>query len=149
MSNANLSDFYGRYIAALNARDFDTVRTLIAADVRVNGVAYKREDVVASLADITDAVPDFRWTIKDLFTDEGRIAARLRDTGTPVKPFLGHDPTGGALDIIEYGSYRVVESLFVDMWYVIDAATAGEQLQSQGTATRRLDGNDMAAPFCG
>jgi len=146
VSNANLSDFYGRYIAALNARDFDTVRTLIADDVLVNGMAYKREDVIASLEGITDAVPDFHWTVEDLFTDDGRIAARLRDTGTPVKPFLGHDPTGRSLDIMEYGSYRVEESLFVDMRFLIDAATAGEQLRSQaGAEQSRSAGTNIGA----
>lgn len=43
MSNASLSDFYGCYIAALNARDFDIVRTLIADEVHANGAAHKRE----------------------------------------------------------------------------------------------------------
>ncbi|NTA13995.1 hypothetical protein [Agrobacterium tumefaciens] len=45
MSNIDLKEFYDRYIAGLNARDFDTVAKLIADDVRVNGPAYKRKDV--------------------------------------------------------------------------------------------------------
>jgi predicted ester cyclase len=130
MPNAALDDFYGRYIAALNARDFETVGTLIADNVHVNGTAYKREDVIASLEEITDAVPDFHWTVQDLLTDGSRIAARLHDTGTPVKPFLGHEPTGASLVIMEYGSYRVENGLFVDMRFLIDATSAGEQLRN-------------------
>jgi predicted ester cyclase len=136
MLNTDLKDFYGRYISGLNARDWATVGTLIADDVHVNGTAYKREDVIASLEGITDAVPDFHWTVEDLFTDKNRIAARLQDTGIPVKPFLGHEPTGGALNIMEYGSYRVENGLFVDMWFLIDATTAGEQLRSRATFQR-------------
>ncbi len=131
MPDIDLKDFYGRYIAALNDRDFETVRTLIADAVHVNGTAYKRENVIASLEGIVDAVPDFRWTVQDLFTENNRIAARLHDTGTPVKSFLGHEPTGATLNIMEYGSYRVENGVFVDMWFLIDAATAGEQLRSR------------------
>jgi predicted ester cyclase len=76
-------------------------------------------------------VPDFRWTVQDLFTENNRIAARLHDTGTPVKSFLGHEPTGATINIMEYGSYRVENGVFVDMWFLIDAATAGEQLRSR------------------
>lgn len=129
MPEIDLKNFYGRYIAAINARDFDTVGTLIADEVRVNGTACKREDVIASLKGIVDATPDFRWTVQDLFTEDHRIAARLQDTGTPVKPFLGHEPTGALLDIMEYGSYRTENGVFVDMWFLMDAATAGEQLR--------------------
>jgi len=131
MPNTDLEGFYSRYIAGLNARDWATVRTLIADNVNLNGRAYKREDVIASLEGIADAVPDFHWAVQDLFTDDNRIAARLQDTGTPVKPFLGHQPTGAALNIMEYGSYRVENGAFVDMWFLIDARTAGEQLRSQ------------------
>ena len=133
MSDVGLKDFYDRYIAALNDRDFETVRTLIADAVHVNGTPYKRKNVIASLEGIVDAVPDFRWTVQDLFTQDNRIAARLQDTGTPVKPFLGHEPTGATINIMEYGSYRVENGHFVDMWFLIDSATAGEQLRSHPT----------------
>jgi predicted ester cyclase len=131
MPSIDLRDFYGRYIAGLNERDFETVGLMIADHVHVNGTAYRREDVIASLAAIVDAVPDFHWVVQDLFAEDNRIAARLQDTGTPVKPFLGHEATGARLDIMEYGSYRVENGLFVDMWFLLDAAAAGEQLRRQ------------------
>ena len=130
MSNIELKALYGRYIAALNARDFAAVEPLIAPEVHVNGTPYKRADVLGALKGMVDAVPDYHWTVQDLFVEDGRIAARLHDTGTPVKPFLGHQPTGASLAVIEYGSYRVRDGQFVDMWYLIDAATAGQQLQA-------------------
>ena len=43
------------------------------------------------------------------------------------------EATGATLNIMEYGSYRVENRLFVDMWFLIDAATAGEQLRRQAT----------------
>lgn len=47
MPATDLKAFHSRCIAGLNARDFDTVATLIADDVHVNGTAYKRQDVSA------------------------------------------------------------------------------------------------------
>ncbi len=89
----------------------------------------------ASLKSILDAVPDYHWTIEDLFTDENRIAARLQDTATPVKPFLGQQPTGASLNIMEYGSYRAEKGQFVEMWFLMDSATAAAQLQAGAVAT--------------
>lgn len=112
------------------------METLIADEVLANGATYPREAVIASLKGISDAVPDYHWTIEDLFTDENRIAARLQDTGTPVKPFLGQQqPTGASLNIMEYGSYRVENGQFVEMWFLMDSATAAAQLQA-GTVTQ-------------
>jgi predicted ester cyclase len=129
MPEANLKEFYRRYIAALNARQFDVVEELVAEDVALNGVPHRRADVLTALRGIADAVPNFVWTVHDLFAEDDRIAARLQDTGTPVKEFLGHEPTGASLDIIEYGSYRVRDGQFVEMWFLMDAATVGAQLR--------------------
>ncbi|MNL72803.1 SnoaL-like polyketide cyclase [compost metagenome] len=63
--------------------------------------------------------------------EDDRIAARLQDTGTPAKPFLGHAPTGVSLNVMEYGSYRVRDGYFVDMWFLIDAAAVGDQLRAK------------------
>ncbi|MET7847141.1 hypothetical protein ABZT48_02630 [Streptomyces avermitilis] len=40
-----------------------------------------------------DAVPDLHWELKDLLFDGDRLAARLVDTDTPVKKWLGVAPT--------------------------------------------------------
>jgi hypothetical protein len=81
------------------------------------------------LQGIVDAVPNFEWKVEHLFTEDTRIAARLHDSGTPVKSFLGHEPTGASLSLMEYDSYRVENGLFVDMRFLLDAATADEQLK--------------------
>ena len=130
MSNTDLKEFYGRYIAAINARDLDQVAEMLHDAVTVNGAPAKREDVLAALAGIPDAVPDFHWEVQDLYVEDDRIAARLQDSGTPTKTFLGMEPTGAAIDIIEYGSYRIRDGRFAEMWFLMDATTAGQQLQS-------------------
>lgn len=130
MSEIDLKELYGLYIAALNAREFHIVEKLVADDVHLNGSPAKRKDVIESLEGIVDAVPDFVWTVQDLLTEDERIAARLHDTGTPVKPFLGHEPTGASFGVMEYGSYRVRDGYFVDMWFLVDTLAAGEQIRA-------------------
>lgn len=128
---SDLKNLYSIYIAALNGREFSALEKLIADDVRVNGVPREREAVIASLEGIADAFPDFVWTVQALLSEDGRIAARLHDTGTPVRQFLGHQPTGASFGITEYGSYQVRDGQFVDMWFLIDAAALGEQLRAK------------------
>jgi predicted ester cyclase len=129
MLEDDLKSFYRRYIAALNGRQFDVVRELIADEVHMNGVLFQSVDVVASIKAIVEAVPDWTWNIEELFAQDDRIAARLQDTGTPVKQFLGHEPTGASLDIMEYASYRVRHGKFVEMYFLLDTAAVAAQLR--------------------
>jgi len=129
-NNNTLHDFYQRYVAALNERNFDVVATLIPDEVMVNGQPNKREDVLAALKWLTDVVPDYKWHIEDLFIDGERIAVRLHDTGTPAKTFFGAEPTGGAIGFTEFASYRVRGGQFAEMWYLLDTAAIVEQLNS-------------------
>src|SRR5688500_11593273 len=128
-SNSALRDFYHRYIAALNERDFAVVASLIHDDVTVNGQPTKRQDVLAGLKWLTDVVPNYVWKIEDLFIDGERIAVRLSDTGKPEKTFLGSEPTGASIKFTEFASYRVRDGRFAEMWYLLDTASITEQLK--------------------
>src|SRR4051812_27737225 len=107
MSNDTLKHFYERYIAAANARDFEFIAGLIHEQVSINGVPHTREDSINGLRGIADAVPNFLWCIEDLVINDDRIAARLRDTGTPTKQWLGFDPSGAKVDFTEFAFYTV------------------------------------------
>lgn len=126
--NLDLRQFYARYIDAINARRFDEVTNVVDDHVTMNGVPHRREEILASLRGITDAVPDFVWTVQDLLVDGDRIAAGLRDSGTPTKEFLGQQPTGVSFEMMEFASYRVRDGKFVEMWFLMDAVTLAEQL---------------------
>ncbi|MBS7564749.1 ester cyclase [Mucilaginibacter sp. Bleaf8] len=128
-SSNDLSAFYQRYIAALNERNFDLVATLVSDEVKINGQSSKPADVLAGLQWLTDIVPDYIWQIEDLFVDGERIAARLQDRGTPAKTFFGAEPTGSSIAFTEFASYRVQNSLFTEMWYLLDTASIVEQLK--------------------
>ena len=103
----------------------------------MNGVPHKRADVVASIKGFIASVPDFAWTIQDLLVADGRIAARLQGTGTPVRAFLGHEATGASINIMEYAFHRVRDGRFVEMWFLMDAATVAGQLREGERPVRR------------
>ncbi len=129
MSSQDLKEMYRRYIEAINCQRFDIVEELVAQKVHINGVARTREDVIASLQSFSEIAPDWTWTIQDLFAEEDRVAVRLRDYGTPIKPFLGYNPTGATLDVMEFASYRIRDGQFVDMWFLLDSAAVAKQLR--------------------
>jgi|KBSSwiStaDraftv2_1062776.scaffolds.fasta_scaffold170088_1 predicted ester cyclase len=131
VSSPDLTDFYKRYIAALNARDIKTVESMIPETVLRLGVPYPRTAVLDSFNVITDAIPDYRWNIQDLFVIDDRIAVRLQNTGTPIKPFLGHEPTGRSLNFMEFASYRIRDGRFAEMWFLMDEAAVARQLRGE------------------
>lgn len=130
MTNEQLQGFYQRYIDAANARDFDTIADLIHDEVTIGGAPYTRDDVLGALKGIVAAVPDFVWHVEDLFTQDGRIAARLRDTGTPGQNFLGLDPTGASVEFTEFASYKIVDGRFSEMWFLMDQQAVASQLSA-------------------
>lgn len=128
--NKTLHDFYRNYIAAANARDFDAIANVVTENVTLNGAAVKREDIIAEFKGLVNAVPDFTWHIEDLVVEEDRIAARLRDTGTPeATTFFGQNPNGKSVTFTEFGSYKVRDGLFVEMSYLIDVTAISQQLK--------------------
>jgi predicted ester cyclase len=131
MPNPDLTEFYTRYIAALNARDLAAVETMIHEQVLRLGVSYPRDGVLQSFREITDAVPDYRWNIEDLFVVDDRIAVRLQNEGTPIKQFVGHQPTGRSLNFMEFASYKVRDGRFAEMWFLMDEATVARQLRGE------------------
>jgi predicted ester cyclase len=109
----------------------DTISGLINDNVTVNGTPRTRDEVLGSLLGFVDAAPDFTWHVENVLASaaEGRIIARLRDTGTPVKQLFGVEPTGASIDITEFTSYRVENGRFTEFWFLMDVPSAIEQLK--------------------
>ncbi|MFI7275359.1 ester cyclase [Streptomyces sp. NPDC049879] len=128
MSDTDPRAFYLRYIAALNAHEFDHMDEFIADRPTLNGEPVTRDDVIAVQKHDVDAVPDLHWELKELLLDGDRLAARLVNTGTPAKEWLGVAPTGASFEITEYAIYRVRDGRFVHMTALHDAAGLLRQL---------------------
>ena len=114
MSGTDLREFYLRYIGALNAHEIYRMDEFINDETTLNG-------------DI-DAVPDFHWEPREIAVDGDRLAARLTNTGTPAKEWLGVAPTGASFEIVEYAIYQVRDGRFVHMTALHDAETLRRQL---------------------
>lgn len=129
-SENKLRDFYRSYIAAANSRDFDAIADVVAEDVMLNGKMVKREDIIAQFKILLKAIPDFKWNLKQLVVDGEDIAARLRDSGTPeANTFFGDNPKRNTVEFTEFGSYKVRNGLFVEMWFLIDVTAIAEQFK--------------------
>lgn len=130
MSDTNVHEFYGRYIEALNAHEFDRMDEFVHDSIVMHSEPSSRAALVAQLHSITDSVPDFHWETQELAVNGDSLAARLINTGTPTKEWLGAAPTGQRIEIVEYAIYRIRDGKFLHMSAIHDA----EALQNQLTA---------------
>lgn len=128
MAHTDLQDFYRRYIAVLNAREFDALDGIIDDEVTLNGTPVTRDDIVAVLRQEVEAVPDMHWELTDLIVDGDRLGAQLVNTGTPVETFLGVAPTGASFEVTEFAVYEVRDGRFIHMAAIHDAGEVRRQL---------------------
>ena len=128
MTDTALRDWYMRYVAALNAHEFEGMDEFIADDVMLNGEPGRRDDVIAVQKHDIDAVPDLHWEVEELLFDRDRIAVRAINTGTPTKEWLGVPPSGASFKIVEYAIYQVRDGRFVQMTALHDSSDMLRQL---------------------
>lgn len=129
MSDRDLRAFYARYIEALNAHEFDRMEEFAHEDVSQQGEPASRDALIANLRSITDAVPDFHWEVQELVVDGDRLGARLLNSGTPTKEWLGVAPHHRRFEIVEYAIYTLRDGRFRHMSAIHDAAVLRQQLQ--------------------
>ena len=128
MSDNELRAFYLRYLDSLNAHKFDGMDEFIDDRTTLNAEPATRDDLIAVQKHDVDAVPDLHWELKELLFDGDRLAARLVNTGTPAKEWLGVAPTGASFEIVEYAIYQVRDGRFVHMTALHDAGELSRQL---------------------
>ncbi|WP_089952173.1 ester cyclase [Lentzea xinjiangensis] len=128
MSAAGLREFYEDHIEMLNAREFSRVREFVDDRITYFGEPATDDQVAAALTGEIEKVPDLRWELTDFAVDGDNIAARLINTGTPVKEWLGVAPTGASFEIVEYAIYKVRDGRFVHMTNLHDAGALERQL---------------------
>jgi steroid delta-isomerase-like uncharacterized protein len=128
MTESDLRDWYMRYVEALNAHELDRMDEFINDQVLLGGQPGTRDDVVAVLKGIVDAVPNMHWEVDELLFDRDGIACRSINTGTPVKEWLGVPASGASFKIAEYAIYKVRDRRFVQMTNLHDSAEMLRQL---------------------
>ncbi|MEU4659204.1 ester cyclase [Streptomyces sp. NPDC023723] len=121
--------FYLRYLAALNAHEFDGMDEFIADRTTLNGEPATREDLLAVQRHDVAAVPDLHWELKEMLFDGDRLAVRAVNTGTPVREWLGVAPSGASFEITEYAIYQIRDGRFIHMTALHDAGELRRQLE--------------------
>lgn len=127
-TNEAVREWYERYITALNAHEFDGMNEFINDTTTLNGEPATRDDLLAVQKADVEAVPDLHWELHELLFDGTRLAARLTNTGTPAREWLGVPATGKSFEITEYAIYEVRDGRFVHMTALHDAGTMQRQL---------------------
>ena len=128
MTAQDLRTFYDSYIEVLNTRQFDRLVEFVNDEITYFGFTATRDQVIAAIRAEVDAIPDLTWELKDFGTHGDDLAARLINTGTPVKAWLGVEPTGGSFEIVEFAVYKVKDGRFTHMSNVHDSSTLKQQL---------------------
>ena len=130
---SDLRSHYLAYLARLDARDFDGLAPFVADAVTHNGRAMTRDAYGAMIAGQIEPVPDLRFVPDTVLVEGGlvgdaRVAARLAFTGTPLRPFLGLSPNGGAVHFTEHVFYDFEDGRIRAVWSLVDRATVEAQL---------------------
>lgn len=124
----NIPDSVVRFYDALTAapgKDMaGLIRQATAADwlsCGGNEACGTRDQVIAAIAARQAAVPDLRWTIRDVLVSGDRVIVRGEATGTPSGDFNGV-PYGGksfrimSIDVHTMAAGRIVRSYHVEDW---------------------------------
>jgi predicted ester cyclase len=128
MSPAGLRKVYLDYLEAVNARELHRMAEFAHDTIVFNGESVSRDEYVAALQQAMDSVQNLVYHLEDLIIEGDRVAARLTDTGTPVKEWLGLQPTGRDITFTEYAFYHFRDGRFERMWYLLDAQAIEQQL---------------------
>lgn len=96
---------YRRYLAAVNARNWNVAAEYVAHEVSVNGELIDGATYVGNLRRLAATHPDHRWEITDLLCNGDRLAARLTTTCSEGQGF-------------ELAHYRWANRRIVEVWTI-------------------------------
>lgn len=118
-------------IEAINDRDAETLRELVAEDVVIHGQAGQdisgAETAIPATVD-NEAFPDSRLEIEEMVAEGGTVAVRMMFTGTHEGDMHGVPPTGEEIEIRVMAMYRIENGQLAEGWFVEDDADTLLQL---------------------
>jgi predicted ester cyclase len=111
-------------IKSVTATDFQSC----ASDTDCAG----REAVIARFKGLASVILDLAWTIKEIFVSgDDTVVVRGEATGTPVKVFLGVQPTGRSFRTMSLDLYTVANSQIIRSYHVENWTLAARQLTTE------------------
>ena len=87
-----------------------------------------RDQLAGVFEAIGSAVPDLRWTIKDIQTFRDQIVVRGEATGTPAGEFWGAKPTGKSFKTMAIDIFTVKNGKLASAYHVENWMTALQQI---------------------
>lgn len=126
--HGNAIDFYDRYIACLNARDWDRLGEFVAADAVHNGRRLGVDGYRAMLEENCRDIPDLRFNVDLVVADRSHIASRIRFDCSPVATFLGLPVNGKRVVFHEHAIYMLAAGKIAEVLSVIDKPAIEAQL---------------------
>lgn len=122
------SFMYERYIACLNARDWNELGEFVAADVVHNARSLGLDGYRAMLEENCRDIPDLYFNADLVLANESHVASRLRFDCTPVHELLGVPVNGRRVTFHEHAFYTLREGKIAEVFSVIDKAAVEAQL---------------------
>lgn len=128
MTANDLSSLYRRYIACLNAQDWDHLGTYVHDQAVHNGRRFGLAGYRAMLEDDFARIPDLVFDVQWLAAEPPRVASRLWFRCSPKGDFLGLPVNGRTVSFAENVFYEFREGKIAEVWSVIDKAAIEGQL---------------------
>jgi steroid delta-isomerase-like uncharacterized protein len=115
---------------ALNRRDLNALDGIVSADMVHHSlpIGAGRDAFIRMLVEFHEGFPDLFHTLEDVVVEGDRIAVRTMTTGTHLRPFLGHAPTGRSFSAPALSLYRIEGGLIRDVWDVFDTLSMLQQI---------------------
>jgi predicted ester cyclase len=110
------------------------IKGVAASDFQscANGDCAGRDAVIARFKGLASVIPDLAWTIKEIFVaGDDTVIVRGEATGTPVKVFLGIEPTGRSFRTMSLDLYTVANSQILRSYHVENWTLAARQLTAE------------------
>lgn len=121
-----------RAVEALNAGDFSTLESLVAADGVDHAVPPNmpptRDSAIQFLTMFRSAFPDLKYTVEDVIAEGDLVVQRSTATGTMKGDFLGMPATGKSATWGETHIIRVQNGKIVEHWASVDQLGMLQQL---------------------
>ncbi|PJG49559.1 ester cyclase [Sphingobium sp. LB126] len=125
----NATIFYNRYIACLNARDWERLGEFVTDDAVHNGRPLGVDGYRAMLEENCRDISDLQFHVDLVVADEGHIASRIGFDCTPTGEFLGLSVDGRRVTFHEHAFYTLAAGKIAEVFSVIDKAEIEAQLR--------------------
>ncbi len=127
------------YDEVWNRRDVAAAEEPLSEDLVFRGSLgaehRSRAGFLGYVAEVTDALVDYRCEIQALVADEAGAAARMRFSGRHVGAFRGYPPTGRVLAWSGAAFFGFAGERISALWVLGDMAGLGEQLRQNAGET--------------